>query len=440
MENGKDTGGKRASFLTVGCRLNQAETAVIREMFMAGGYEIVPFGDAADVTVINTCTVTLESEAKCRQAIRKAVRTSPGGRVGVVGCYVQVAPDDIAGIPGVDLVAGTEHKFEIFEHLNSTQSDGPLVLHSRRIARSSFSVPVVGDFHEVARANVKVQDGCGFACSFCIIPRARGGPRSRRFDDILRESTTLVEHGHRELVLTGVNIGTYREEERNFLDVLRAIEAVPGLERVRISSIEPTTIPDGVLEFLRDSPKMCRYLHIPLQSGSDSVLRRMRRRYTTSEYRAYIERYAEMVPGGGLGTDVMVGFPGETDQEHRETARLLKDLPFSYLHVFPFSLRPGTGAAREGSLVPRQVLQERSQELRELSDRFREKFAAEQLGSIRRVVWESRNRQGKWEGWTGEYVRAERAVVDDECFAPVEWVKMGVFDGKRVEVIPVPGN
>ncbi|MGI6301850.1 MAG: tRNA (N(6)-L-threonylcarbamoyladenosine(37)-C(2))-methylthiotransferase MtaB [Verrucomicrobiota bacterium] len=431
-----DMAGKRAAFQTIGCRLNQAETAVLREMFVEAGYEIVPFGTPADVVVINTCTVTLESESKCRQAIRKAVRTSPEARVGVVGCYVQVAPELLASIPGVEIVAGTEHKFDVFSHLTGPRPERPTVLHTRRISRELFSIPVTGDFQDVTRANVKVQDGCGFVCSFCIIPRARGGPRSRRFEDILRESRALIEHGHRELVLTGVNIGTYWDGERDFLAVVRAVSELDGLARLRISSIEPTTVADGVLELMHASPRLCRYLHLPLQSGSDGVLQRMRRKYTASEYRRFVERFAELAPEGGLGTDVMVGFPGETAKEHGETVALLKDLPFTYLHVFPFSLRPGTAAERAGDLLPKAVIQERSQELRELSARFRERFAKAQRGMVRRVVWESRDEGGRWQGWTDEYVRVVRATAAGGETLPVERVRMGDYNGRLVEVSP----
>ena len=263
----------RASFHTLGCRLNQAETATISAAFAARGYSIVEYGAETDVCVINTCSVTEGAEAKCRQAVRSVLRHSPQAYVVVTGCYAQVGVEALQRIVGVDLIVGTEHKMRVADLVDLAQQSGqPRVVHSQKISRGDFIVEGVGHYEGHTRAHVKIQDGCNFACAFCIIPFTRGGARSRKPDDILREAHGLVAHGHRELVLTGVNIGTYSSEGHDLLRVIQALERVDGLERLRISSIEPTTVSKAVVEWMATSSKLCPYLHLPVQSGDDQVL------------------------------------------------------------------------------------------------------------------------------------------------------------------------
>ena len=251
---------------TLGCRLNQAETAIIAQSFKNRGFEIVNFGEKADITIINTCTVTQQADAKCRQAVRQSLRKNPDSFVAVIGCYAQVALDDIRQIKGVDLIMGNEDKLHVADHIDGMQKRSePLILHSPKIERKPFTIDTPALYTSHTRANLKIQDGCSFVCSFCIIVKARGPARSRDFDDLLREAKILAQRGFKEIVLTGVNIGTYRFDNKNFLDVLQALEAIPGIERIRISSIEPTTVSKQLIDFMADSQKVCPYLHIPLQ-------------------------------------------------------------------------------------------------------------------------------------------------------------------------------
>ncbi|MEE9149916.1 MAG: tRNA (N(6)-L-threonylcarbamoyladenosine(37)-C(2))-methylthiotransferase MtaB [Candidatus Tectomicrobia bacterium] len=396
----------RASFYTLGCRLNQAETATISATFAARGYHVVNFGDETDVCVINTCSVTEGAEAKCRQAVRAVLRRSPQAYVAVTGCYAQVGVEALERIEGLDLIVGTEDKMRVVELIDLPQKqDRPRVVHSKKISRDEFTIDLVGDYSGQTRANVKIQDGCNFACAFCIIPFARGGARSRKLDDIVREAHGLVERGHREIVLTGVNIGTYASGTYDLLHVVQALEPIAGLERIRISSIEPTTISDALLEWMVASPKLCPYLHIPVQSGDDGVLQRMKRRYTRAEFAAFIERLAARVPDICLGTDVMVGFPGEDDGAFTHTRTLLADLPLAYFHVFSYSERPHTYAQRYVDRVPPQVVQQRSRLLRELSERKKAAFYRGFTGRTLRVLFERREHSGLYTGFSDNYIK-----------------------------------
>ncbi len=404
----------RASFHTLGCRLNQAETATIGATFAARGYSIVEYGAETDVCVINTCSVTESAEAKCRQAVRAVLRHSPQAYVVVTGCYAQVGVEALRHMTGVDLIVGTEHKMRLVELIDLPQkSDQPQVVHSQKISRGDFTVEGVGDYPDHTRANVKIQDGCNFACAFCIIPFTRGGARSRTLDDIVREAYGLVERGHRELVLTGVNIGTYSSAGYDLLGVLQALERVDGLERLRISSIEPTTVPEAVVEWMTTSSKLCPYLHVPVQSGDDQVLQRMKRRYTRAEFVAFVERVVTWVPDVCLGTDVMVGFPGEDAGAFTNTRALLADLPLAYCHVFSYSARPHTYAQRYTDPVPPQVIQERSRILRELSGRKKAAFYRQYVGQTLRVLFEQREDSGLYTGFSDNYIKVGVAIEDE---------------------------
>jgi threonylcarbamoyladenosine tRNA methylthiotransferase MtaB len=285
-------------------------------------------------------------------------------------------------------------------------------VHSKKISRSDFTLDLVGDYSGQTRAQVKIQDGCDFACAFCIIPFTRGGARSRKLDDIVREAHGLVERGHREIVLTGVNIGTYASAGHDLLHVVQALEDVPGLERIRISSIEPTTVSEALIDWMATSRKLCPYLHIPVQSGDNRVLQRMKRRYTSTEFAAFIERIAAHVPDVCLGTDVMVGFPGEDDGAFTNTRTLLADLPLAYFHVFSYSERPHTYAQRYTEQVPPPVVQERSRVLRELSTHKKAAFYRSFLGRTLRVLFEQRDDSGLYTGFSDNYIRVGVATAD----------------------------
>ena len=403
----------KASLYTLGCRLNQAETAIIAKSLKSKGFEIVDFGNETDLMVINTCTVTEQADAKCRQAVRKVLRKSPETYVAVVGCYAQMAVDTIREIPGVDLIMGNEHKLNLADYLDGLQKQQtPLIIHSSKISRKEFTIESYGLYDNSTRANLKIQDGCNFVCSFCIIPTARGPARSRKREDILREARKLVELGHQELVLTGVNIGTYNSEENSILSILRDLEEIDSLERIRISSIEPTTIPKDVIRLMADSDKICKHLHIPLQSGDDRILQLMRRKHTQSEFTDFIEFVEKTVPNVGIGTDVMVGFPSEDDEAFVNTKKVLADLPVSYFHVFTYSDRKGTISHKMSEKVAHEVKKKRANILIQQGERKKRALYERFLGETQSVLFEQKNKEGLWTGYTSNYMQV--ALRSDE--------------------------
>jgi len=394
-----------ASLHTIGCRLNQAETALLGDQLRSRGYDLVEFGRPADLVVLNTCSVTDSAEADCRHLIRKIRRTSPDAFVAVTGCYAQTGADVLQQMEGIDLIVGAQYKMDLPRYLTSlARRPAPEILHTRTVSRDDFTIEGVGDY-ESTRANLKVQDGCNFMCSFCLIPFSRGRERSRRPDDILREAEGLVARGHRELVVTGVNVARYTCEGRSLDDVIGLLEGVPGLDRIRISSIEPTTVSDRLLERMAGPSKLCRYLHVPLQSGDDGVLAAMNRRYASTEYTAFIEKAIRTVPDLGLGTDLMVGFPGETDTAFASTRAMAADLPFSYFHVFSYSPRGGTAALRLPDVLPAETIKARSEDLSVLSRAKRLAFYHRHVGRTVSVLFETRNHAGLFTGLTDNYIR-----------------------------------
>lgn len=395
----------RASFYTLGCRLNQAETSLISNSFRERGYEIVDYGEPTDVCVINTCTVTQQADAKCRQLVRQVLRRSPDAFVAVIGCYAQIGTKALQDIEGIDLIVGTEEKMQVCDFIDVPQKLPEPVVRKKKISSNAFTISSVGNYETATRANLKIQDGCDFMCTFCVIPFARGRSRSRAFWDIQREAMQLVERGHKELVLSGVNIGTYAYEGKTFLDVVKMLETVDGLERIRISSIEPTTIPQALVYHMAESDKLCNHFHIPLQSGDDKVLKDMRRLYTLAEYEAFLKFVQKHVPEVCFGTDVMVGFPGESEERFENSLRLLSELPLAYFHVFPFSERDGTRALKMTEKVDARVKKSRSATLRRLSVQKRQDFYQHQVGKTVRVLMEERNEAGLFQGFTENYVK-----------------------------------
>lgn len=396
----------RASVHTLGCRLNQSEGQLLRERLQEMGYEIVPFGEPADLGILNTCTVTQQAESKCRQALRGFLRANPQAFTAVVGCYSQTGAKALARIPGVDLIVGNEDKMSVLAHAGLGKNETPVILRER-ISREDFTVTFAGDIPFDQRANLKVQDGCSFGCSFCIIPQARGPARSRELGNLLEEARAMVRRGIREIVLTGVNIGTYHSggcDIAGVCDLLDELRA-EGLWRLRISSIEPTTIPESLLERMADPGHvLLPYLHIPLQSGCDRVLAAMRRRYTTAEYARFLALAVERVPGLCLGTDILVGFPGETGEEFAETCAFFDEQPFAYTHVFTYSERPGTPAARSMQPVPVPERDRRGAVLRRMSARKRRAYYGAHLGREMEVLLEN-PREDSWPGLTANYIR-----------------------------------
>lgn len=378
---------------------------MLRDRLAQKGYSIVPFGSEADLGIINTCTVTREADGKCRKAIRQFTAKNPEAFTAVIGCYSQMGAAAIAEIPGVDLIVGNQDKFAVLDHLRQGKIDRPLILRDR-ISREDFSHGYVGDIPFDKRANLKVQDGCDFMCSFCIIPFARGQARSRNWEDTLAEARAAASRGIKELVLTGVNVGTYESEGRNIVDLVDALNEVPGLLRTRISSIEPTTVPVALLERMADEDhNLLPFLHLPLQSGSNAVLSLMRRKYSMEDYIEFVRLAKVTVPGLCLGTDIMVGFTGETEQDFDETCRQFLELPFAYTHVFPFSEREGTLVMqRKDGWVSMEERNRRCAFLRRLSDKKRYDFMEAHRGSEANVLLED-PRDGGFPGYTENYIR-----------------------------------
>jgi len=399
---------KKVAFHTIGCRLNQSETAVLADRLKTIGYERVEFGAPTDLLVLNTCSVTEGAEVDCRRAIRRTLRQSPQAFVAVTGCYAQTGLQALQTIPGVDLVLGNQFKMNLPDYVRpeviTEKFPLPKILHTRTIDREDFLQEGVGDY-ATTRANLKIQDGCNFMCSFCLIPFARGRERSRQLDDAVREAEQLVDRGHKELVLTGVNIGQFASGGLGIIDLIQRLESIPELARIRISSIEPTTIPEALLDYMASSSKLCRFLHVPLQSGDDEILHGMNRRYTVKEYADWVCHAARKIPDVCIGTDLMVGFPGESEQQFDNTRSVVADLPLAYFHVFSYSTRPGTAATRMDNHVPAKTIKARSKNLSELSRGKRADFYRQFVDRRVSVLFESSESAGWWSGLTDNYIR-----------------------------------
>jgi threonylcarbamoyladenosine tRNA methylthiotransferase MtaB len=399
---------KRASLHTLGCRLNQAETAVLAARLRRDGYRVVEFGEQTDLLVVNTCSVTEDAERTCRYVIRKTLRHSPDAFIAVTGCYAQTGVQALRTIPGIDLIVGNQFKWDLPSFLPAPQAlkkqPNPEVLHTRTIDREDFTLPEYGE-PDSTRALIKIQDGCGVMCSFCLIPFARGHERSRLRDDVIREAEILVAGGYREIVLTGVNVGQYRQGETDLVGLIAQLETIEGLERIRISSIEPTTISNALIDKMASSSKLCPYLHIPLQSGDDTVLSAMNRPYNVEEFTRLTRRAITTIPHLGLGTDLMVGFPGETEEAFEHTLGIARELPFSYFHVFTYSQRPGTAAAKLPDQVPIAVARHRAKLLAELSRVKHLAFAERYVGSTVSVLFESGELDGYRMGMTPNFLK-----------------------------------
>lgn len=359
--------GHRVAFETLGCRLNQAESAALARSFLARGYELAAEAAEADLCVINTCSLTGQAASKCRRRIRSLLRSNPSLCIAAVGCYAQTDAEILMEIEGLDYIVGTADKLRLAEIIPVPAKRPRPEVVMGKFVRGAFRSPQWAYYPCNTRANLKIQEGCDFICSYCIIPKSRGPARSRDFADILAEAEALVKEGHRELVLTGINVGTYRHGRRGLADLVGALAGIEGLLRVRISSIEPTTVEDELVEMMASGGKLCPYLHLPLQSGDRAVLERMRRRYRPEEYLGWVEDVLARVPGMGLGTDVMVGFPGEDEEAFGKTVELVKRIPFTHIHVFSFSERKGTAACRLGPKVSRSEVAVRSRAMHQLA-------------------------------------------------------------------------
>ena len=395
---------KRASVQTLGCRLNQSESLMIQESLRGDGYDLVPFGEPADLCVINTCTVTAQADAKARNMIRQFARKNPEAFLAVVGCYSQMGYKAIADIDGVDLIIGTQEKLNVLNYAKLGKNESPLVIRDH-ILRDDFTIQVNGESGYSRRANLKIQDGCDFMCSFCIIPFARGRGRSRDMENLLEEARQLIARGVKELILTGVNVGTYDFEGQDVLDVVNRLNELEGLSRLRISSIEPTTIPSGLFECMNDPEHvLVPYLHIPLQSGSNTVLQTMKRKYSIEEYLDFIRMADTAVQDLCIGTDILVGSAGETAEAFEATCQIFQEGPFAYAHVFTYSEREGTPALNYDGHVPVPERQRRNSVLRKLSEEKRAAYYQRFLGRECEVLFED-PKDGWWPGYTQNYIR-----------------------------------
>jgi len=394
----------KVAFHTLGCRLNQSETAVLSSAFERAGYDLSPDGKEADVCVVNTCTVTGASDAKCRSSIRRLIRENPEARVAVIGCYAESGFKAISDIEGVDLIVGNQEKLNLLHYLPDSKVEEARVVKDR-MPREAFTIEAIGQSTSRARTSLKVQDGCDFMCSFCIIPFVRGRARGRVFTNLMDEASQLVKQGFKELVLTGVNVGTYDVENQSLVDIVDALNEL-ALPRVRISSIEPTTVNEGLLERMDDpNHALVPYLHLPLQSGSDAVLSAMRRRYTRQDYIDYLDFAHSKVRNLSIGTDVLLGSPEESEEHFKETCSLLTEHPLDYAHAFTYSEREGTPDAKKKQ-IPMDERKRRTNVVRRISSRKRAELAARHLGQEVEVLVEQ-HQSGLWEGHLGNYLEVK---------------------------------
>jgi threonylcarbamoyladenosine tRNA methylthiotransferase MtaB len=391
------------SFHTIGCRLNQYETAVLRNSFSAANFKIVPIEKPADITVINTCTVTEHSDTDTRRFVNRLIRLNPRVKIALVGCQAQLQADTLKKFPNVRWVIGNAEKFDLSAIVADESITKPYVNVKPIRHQESFQMKTYGIDTEHTRANLKIQDGCDNFCTYCEVPYARGRARSRDFNDIIKEATILADAGHKEIILTGINIGAYQHQQKTLLDVIKALEKIQKLKRIRISSIEPTKVLEELVAYMRQKTKLCRYLHVPFQHGHNDILKLMKRKYDVCQLNAIIAQAFETVPNICIGTDVIVGFPGETDTHFEETYNLLKILPVSYFHVFSFSKRNNAKAKEFPRQVNEAIIQQRSAKLRALSQRKRRLFYERMLGKTVSVLFEQHKR-GFWYGLTDNFI------------------------------------
>ena len=404
---------KKVAFYTLGCKLNFSETSTIARNFQDEGFERVDFEEVADMYVINTCSVTENADKQFKQIVKKAMKLNDKAFVAAVGCYAQLKPEQLAAVDGVDLVLGATEKFKITDYINDLSKNDMGEVHSCEIEEADFYVGSysIGDR---TRAFLKVQDGCDYKCTYCTIPLARGISRSDALENVLKNASDISKQGIKEIVLTGVNIGDYgkgefgnKKHEHTFLDLVQALDKVDGIERLRVSSIEPNLLKNETIEFVSNSRTFVPHFHIPLQSGSNEILKKMKRRYLREVYTERVNKIREVMPHACIGVDVIVGFPGETEENFLETYNFLNEMDISYLHVFTYSERDNTEAAEMPNVVPMNVRNKRSKMLRGLSVKKRRAFYESQIGTNRTVLFESENKEGYIHGFTENYVKVK---------------------------------
>lgn len=421
---------KTAAFHTLGCKLNFAETSTIARQLTGAGYQKVSFDEPAHVYIINTCSVTENADRECKFHVKRAMKANPDGLVVILGCYAQLKPEEISAITGVDLVLGAKEKFNILSYLDDLEkSESHGIIHSCEIDEADFFIGSysIGDR---TRAFLKVQDGCDYKCTYCTIPLARGISRSDTIESVVKNATEIAQKGIKEIVLTGVNIGDYgkgefgnKKHEHTFLDLISELDQVEGIERIRISSIEPNLLKNESIELVAKSKRFVPHFHIPLQSGSDDLLKKMKRRYMSGLYTDRVAKIRDVMPDSCIGADVIVGFPGETEEKFLETYNFLNELPISYLHVFTYSERENTEAVEMDGVIPIPERKRRNKMLRILSEKKKMAFYQTQLGKTLPVLWEHENKNGLMFGFTENYVRVQKPF-DINSVNEIEYLKL----------------
>lgn len=426
---------KKVSFYTLGCKVNQYETQSMMEIFKKAGYEVVDFEQPADVYIINTCTVTSFGDKKSRQIIRRAHRINPEALIAVVGCYAQVSHDEVEKIEGVDIVAGTGERSKILQMVESAEKNKKLNFVTDIMKKRQFEETGFISCSERTRVFIKIQEGCSNFCSYCIIPYARGPVRSRSKDRILKEVNSLVSNGFAEVVLTGINLSSYGKDEKNasLIEIIEEVNKIEGLERIRLGSVDPDLFTEEFISRIKNTEKLCPHFHISLQSGSDSVLKRMNRKYTTGEYKERVDMLRETLPDVSVTTDIMVGFPGETEEEFRETYRFLDEISLSRMHVFKYSRRKGTPAASLPGQIAAGTKEERSRLLLELSERKEREFNSTFIGKTMEVLFEQelKNKTNWLEGHTANFIKVE-IVGKNDFIGKFMQVKLQETQGEAV--------
>ena len=435
---------KKVAFYTLGCKLNFSETSTIGRLFVNAGYAVVDFTDSADVYVINTCSVTDHADKKCRKVVKEALKYSPNAYVTIVGCYAQLKPTEIAEIEGVDMVLGAAEKFRIVEFISDLTKNPKAVVHQQNIEKVNHNFVAAYSIGDRTRTFLKVQDGCDYPCTYCTIPLARGNSRSDTIENVVYRAQQIAESGVKEIVLTGVNLGDFGirngQREDKFFDLVKALDEVEGIDRIRISSIEPNLLSNEIITFVANSKRFVPHFHIPLQSGSNKILGLMKRRYQRELYTERVAKIKTVMPNCCIGVDVIVGFPGETDEDFLETYQFLNELDISYLHVFTYSEREQTEAATMNNKVVGSKSFDRNKMLHILSDKKRRAFYQSQLGTIGQVLFEDDQKSGFMHGFTRNYVKV-KAKYDPVMVNELKNVKLiGFLPDGEVEVAELETN
>jgi len=425
----------KIAFTTLGCKLNFSETSIISRKAEAVGFEKTGFKQSADVYVINTCTVTDNADKKFKQYVKQALKTNPDAMVVAIGCYAQLKPEELADVQGVDLVLGIEEKFRLPEYLQALEKKPKAEVHSCEVASSTafFSAYSAGDR---TRSFLKIQDGCDYPCTYCTIPLARGKGRNGSIEEVITNAREIASQGIREIVITGVNIGTFKDTSngttRNFYDLIRELDQVKDIARYRISSIEPNLLSDEIIEFVAQSEKFVPHFHIPLQSGSNTLLKKMKRRYRRELYAEKVAKIKNLMSDASIGVDVIIGFPGETDELFLETYNFINELDIAYLHVFTYSERPHTEAVKMDGVVPKNIRNKRSKMLRGLSAKKQTAFYHSQLGKTKTVLFEKAEKENQMSGFTENYVKVS-FPYDPELVNTIQKVQLtGIDDSGNV--------